>query len=148
MNVSITSALMRRLQGADIEPVAFCQQFERWKAQWPKYEYEFELFGKDAAYRTPQVSGRPDALRHVHLRPPPGSKDFSRWQDAFRFKRRKTSDRHLIYAQSRAEHYLLIAILDEPTAHAVAQMRTDGHRQAMRMFCDIADNFVHFGEIP
>jgi len=148
VEVVVASAFAAQLKDAGIEPEEFRQHFESWKAQWPKNEYSFEFFGKDAAYSTPQVHGQPEALRHVHLMPLHDSVELSRWRTAFRFKRRKTSDRHLVYAQSGTDSYLLIIILDAPTAHEIARMQTSTDRALMQTFCDIADNFVYYGDVP
>lgn len=124
------------------------QQFAHWKANWPKNEYKNELFGKDGAYAAPQVSGRRDALRHVHLMPLPDSPDLPRWLRALGFESRKTSDRHLVYAESKASDYLLITIFEAPTAHSIPKMRSAGDKLAMQKLCDIAEDFVYYSVIP
>lgn len=148
MSVAMTSELRKLLIAANIDPAGFARKFLLWKADWPKNEYAFELFGKDGAYRSPQVPGQPDGLRHVHLMPLPDSRMYRGWLRAFRHRSRKTSDRHLVYAATKKGDYLLIFILDEPTAHQVAQMRTSADRRLMNTFCDIAEDFIEFGDIP
>ncbi|MDK4688150.1 hypothetical protein QEO94_00250 [Kingella negevensis] len=43
--------------------------------------------------------------------------------------------------------HLLIAILDEPTAHQIAKMETPTDRAIMEQFAQIADKFVYHREI-
>ena len=148
MSVSITSALSQQLNQANVDPVAFAQQFALWKADWPKNEYAFELFGKDGAYRAPKVDGSMDVLRHVHIMPVPGSNQHTGWLRAFRFLSRKTSDRHLVYVQDAHRGFLLIYILDEPTAHAVARMQTREDKELMEKFAIIAENYIIDGDVP
>lgn len=148
MSVSITSELRKELRAARVDPEWFAKQFLLWKANWPRNEYSFELFGKDGAYRSPQVPGHPTALRHVHLMPLPHSRLYRGWASAFRRLGRKTSDRHLVYVESKLRGFLLIYILDEPTAHEVALMKTKDDKLLMESFCGIAEDFIDFGDVP
>jgi hypothetical protein len=52
----------------------------------------------------------------------------------------------LVYVQD-ATKYLLIALLEQPTAHAVATMQTPEDLQRMRLFVKIAEDFIYTGNI-
>lgn len=144
----MTAALKGQLAQIGVEAEYFAQQFTLWKADWPRNEYSFELFGKDGAYRAPLVDGERDVLRHVHLMPLPGSKGLRAWITKFRHRGRKVSDRHLVYVEYKPRGYLLIFILDEPYAHSVAEMRTAEDRELMGRFALIAENYIIDGEVP
>ena len=128
------------MASADLEE--FVSDFESWKKG---DEYGSYIFGKDSAYIKPQVSGASNALKHVHLVPAERTEARRKWDQQWRRKGRKTSDRVLVYAEDPTYGYLLIFILDEPTAHRVAQMRIEAHKTAMYRFRDIATNFVTYG---
>lgn len=144
----VTAALDAYLQSIGVVPADFIAEFEAWKLDWPRFEYRAPLFGKDGAYDGRIKVGRdPYVLRHAHLQP------FSRralrhWLLHFRHFKRKTSDRHLVYVTCKPYGTLLIHILDEPTAHAVAAMNTAQDKAVMKLLCDIAYNFINYGHVP
>lgn len=84
-------------------------------------------------------------LRHVHLAPQADVAQLRRWKHAHRKGSRKTSDRALVYVSDPYSGHLLIYILDEPNAHAVADMATAPHRAAMLQYAKIADHFLQTG---
>lgn len=148
MSVSMTSQLQQQLLAVGADPQAFADLFEAWKAQWPTNEFEFELFGKDGAYELPKVDGQKYGLRHVHLMPLSQSRELGAWLKRFRFRGRKTSDRHLVYVAAERNRYLLIYILDEPDAHEVARMCTAEDRALMETFAIISEDFIVDGTVP
>lgn len=143
----VTAALRAKFIAEGADPADFVTEFEDWKDQWPKYEDDFLLFGKDGSYVRARVHGKPYILRHVHLQPLHG-KHRSTWRWLFNNYKRRTSDRHLIYVTCQAHGTLLIHILNAPTAHAVAKQKTPQDRAVMRLFCTIAENFIDYGEVP
>jgi mRNA interferase YafO len=147
MAVALTKALAARLSAESIDSDVFCDAFERWKAGFPDSEFKSCLFGKDGAYTRPHVDGKPNVLRHVHLEPVADGDAWDLWMRAFRFLRRKTSDRALVYVESSTKNYLLIAILPEPDAHEVALMKTSEHKALMERFAEIASEFLFTGKI-
>lgn len=145
--VYLTSQLKDHLQSIGIDPDSFKEEFEWWRQNWPANEYSSELFGKDGAYIQPKVDGKPYSLRHVHLQPiEPAAK--SVWEAIARRLGRKTSDRHPIYFRRDDDAFLLIHILDEPTAHQVALMHTNEDKELMNTFAIIAENFDIYEEHP
>ncbi|MCC8364506.1 type II toxin-antitoxin system YafO family toxin [Lysobacter sp. A6] len=145
MAVLVTEALAKRFQDAGLDVWPFMEEFADWKDGWPAKEYDFELFGKDGMYDQPRVGGA-RVLWHVHLEP---TEDLVGWQDwmrAFTFRKRKTSNRVLVYARRHTD-YLLITILDEPDAHLIAQMRTPRHKALMESFAEIARAWIEDDEI-
>ena len=146
MAVYMTSQLRGYLLSINVDPDAFMDEFRSWKAEWPKREYESELFGKDGAYGTPLVDGNANVLRHAHITPIHPNKRKSWMKRHFR-KSRKTSDRHLIYVKDDGD-YLLIYVLEDPDAHEVAKMKTSADRTAMMQFALVAENFIIDGEVP
>ena len=116
--------------------------------QLPESEqYKNFLFGKDAAYISPKVGGDPYRLRHVHLVPLTELEDLEKWDKAHKRKSRKTSNRHLVYASDGRGNHLLIYILDEPSAHEVAAMRTPKNKDVMQGFAAVAEAFIFDGSI-
>lgn len=144
MKVKITQALTRQMLADGINPDTFIQKFLDWKAG---DEYGSYLFGKDGAYARPKMHGMPYALRHAHLVPLLDQEQLVNWHKAWRRRGRKTSDRCLIYAGNNQQEFLLIFILSEPDAHAVAQMQTVQTREIMTGFLDVAAEFLHTGRV-
>ena len=136
-----------QLLESDIEPTAFAREFSLWKAGWPKGEYAHALFGKDAAYVKPKVDGELYRLRHVHIVPFLDKDAKRRWYNAFKFRRRKTSDRHLVYVADEKGNFGLIYILDEPDAHRIARMEGLQERTIMEGFAIVAENFLFDGSL-
>lgn len=126
----------------------FVQEFSEWKKNWPAGEYHSYIFGKDGGYygavQAAVTSGR---LKHVHLVPLCDLNQLSEWNKAWRRRSRKTSDRALVYAEDNSGNYLLIFILDEPTAHEIARMRTSENKTLMLQFAAVADAWAFNGEI-
>lgn len=144
MKVSITQALTRQMLADGINSDAFLQKFLDWKAG---DEYGNYLFGKDGAYVRPSLHGMPYALRHVHLVPLLDQKQLANWHKVWRRRGRKTSDRCLIYAGNNQQEFLLIFILPEPDAHAVAQMQTAQTTAIMAGFLEVAAEFLETGRV-
>lgn len=147
MATRVTNALRALMLDRGQDPNNFAAEFDHWKSLGENGEYSSYLFGKDGAYSAPKVNGAPNALRHVHLVPLLNHEALQKWKRAYHRRSRKTSDRALVYVSDPYYGNLLIYILDEPDAHAVAQMSTEKHRDAMRRFAAIADRFIHTGEV-
>ena len=146
VRVECTEALRRSFASPSDYPV-FVRAFQHWRQDWPANEFESEYFGKDGAYVTPKVDGRSNVLWHVHLKPVADRSALARWTKLFARRSRKTSDRALVYVHSRMHGYLLIAILEEPTAHTVARMETAQHAELMLQFATVAERFIDSGKV-
>jgi hypothetical protein len=129
---------------ADLDELA--NTFTEWKEAGEQGEDDWYEFGKDSAYTKPLVNGDPYVLKHVHMTPVANTGDLVQWDRAWEFHARRTNDRVLVYVQD-ATKYHLIALLGEPTAHAVATMQTPEDLQRMRLFVQIAEDFIHTGNI-
>lgn len=147
MATFVSHALRQLLQSQGSNPDNLAAEFQNWESLGQEGEYSSLLFGKDGAYSIPTVNGFPNVLRHVHLAPLANAVALARWEKDFRRRSRKTSDRALVYVSDDYHGHLLLYILDEPDAHAVARMATDDHRRLMLAFATIAERFVHTGEI-
>ena len=147
MATRLTEALRALLLEQGQDPDNFAAEFDHWKARGAQGEFDSYLFGKDGAYATPKVNGDPHVLRHVHLVPLANHEHLARWKAVWRRRGRKTSDRALVYVSDPYYGHLLLYILDEPDAHAVARMETAEHRDLMMRFAAVADRFIHAGEI-
>lgn len=147
MATRLTFALRALLLARNEDPDNFAAEFDHWKSLGDNGEYASFLFGKDGAYSSPKVNGDPNTLRHVHLVPLSDPGQLTRWNQAFRRRSRKTSDRALVYVSDPYCGNLLIYILDEPDAHEVARMGTPKHKTAMLQFAAIADHFIQTGEV-
>jgi hypothetical protein len=144
MEVKITTMLRDALDGeggADI----LIKDFKDWKSG---DEYGSYVFGKDGAYTMPVVDGEKNVLRHVHLVPITDRVKLSRWNQAWRRRSRKVSDRALVYINGGKGKYLLIYILDESGAHDIAKMKTAEHKELMEAFAAIAEAFLDNGDVP
>jgi hypothetical protein len=146
MGIKITQALDTKLDGSYGAGAAqaFCDEF----AQWRKAGAHV-LFGKDTPYRKPLVDGA-DKLMHVHLMPSVNKGDHDLWMKRWRLKRpasHRTSDHVLVYVADDHGDWLLIAILDEPGAHAIADMRTPENKATMEGFAAVAEAFRANGAI-
>jgi mRNA interferase YafO len=122
----------------------FCTEFRRWKSA---DEYGSYWFGKDSAYVAPAVNGERYILRHVHLVPLADKVQLIKWNQAWKRRGRKTSDRVLVYVGDHRGDVLLIFILPEPDAHAVAAMKTQTHKEIMAGFATVAEAFIADGSI-
>lgn len=147
MSVQLTAHLAGQLILARIDPVAFANHFKVWKADWPKNEYESELFGKDGGYITPKVGGVPYLLKHVHLVPVLDRNSRNQWYKDLFDRSRKTSDRVLVYTERPGPSYLLIDVLDEPDAHHIAKMLSPEDKAHMEGMANVAEAFIHDGSI-
>jgi len=148
MAVRVThTAALRKSFATPASFAYFIRAFELWREDWPANEYESEFFGKDGAYGDPPVNGRRNQLLHVHLKPVQDHGALARWMTLFRRRSRKTSDRALVYVHSKLHGFLLIYILEEPTAHEVARMQNDDHARIMQSFAEIAGRFIDTGKV-
>ena len=150
MATKYTKALANQLTSIGASPVIFSAEFDDWKARCAISELaEFEnfLFGKDGAYASPKVNSIPYQLRHVHLVPLKDAERISLWKKFFKLKKRKTSNRVLVYASTTNGDHLLIYILDEPDAHKIAEMTTSDDKTLMKQLATIAADFLHDGTI-
>lgn len=140
MPVFVSHQLEEAAKAAKIDLTKLVEQFAWWKAD-PDREFRSFWFGKDGAYQSPDVDGRPYELRHCHL-PPSSEPAKTRWAAVFKKLGRKTSDRVLVYARRKNGDYLLIYVLDEPGAHEIAEMRTKDHERLMRALAEMAAVFL------
>lgn len=147
MATSFTAVLRDQFIALGEDPANFAAEFDRWKSSGERGEYDSPLFGKDGAYSSPPVNGQPNLLRHVHLVPLSDSAQLKVWHVKWRQRARKTSDRALVYASDARHGHLLLFILVEPHAHAIAQMRTPEHRATMQGLAAVAGRFIHDGTI-
>jgi mRNA interferase YafO len=147
VRVEITQTLRESLERQNIDSGVLVSDFRDWKTDWPREEYESSLFGKDSSYARPRVDGRAYELRHVHLVPLKDAEALRKWERALDWRRRKTSDRVLVYAGKDGGPYLLIFILDEPDAHTIAEMHTREDRETMEGFAEVAAAFLDDGDI-
>ena len=69
------------------------------------------------------------------------------WEAAYARDGKRTSDRVLIYVKADNGDFLLIAILAEPDAHDVAEMKTKEDRETMAGFVVVAEEFLTDGSI-
>jgi mRNA interferase YafO len=145
MVVKITTALKSALDSDKLDSQLFCNLFKQWKLS--KDEHGCYHFGKDSAYVTPLINGDKYILRHVHLVPVIDKDQLSLWKRRWSFRRRKTSNRVLIYVDDKKGNYLLIYILSEPDAHEAALMKTQQHRELMDGFAAVAEAFIEDGSI-
>ncbi len=135
---------MREL-GEDI--ALFADLFDAWKSTGAAGEFESGIFGKDGAYASPSVGGQRYLLRHVHLVPLSDPGALAAWERDWKTRSRKTSDRVLVYVSDDVHGHLLLFILEEPGAHAVALMKTPEHRELMENMAAVADAFCQAGII-
>lgn len=144
MKLQVTQALLDQLilAGADVE--VFKNRFLTWKQGG---EYSSYYFGKDAPYDPPRVEGFGPVLQHVHLVPLQDTEKLDQWNKKWKFRSRKTSDRALVYAEDKTHGFLLLYILDEPTAHVVCKMRTAEDKALMEGFAAVAMHFIMNGKV-
>lgn len=149
MATRVTQILAAQLLTLGKNVENFAAEFNNWKASGEKGEYSSYIFGKDGAYARPSVNGRKDVLRHVHLVPlnDPRPETQSLWDKNWRLKKRKTSNRALVYVSDRQHGHLLLLILEEPDAHNIAEMKTEPHRLLMLKLAALAEKFIYTGEI-
>lgn len=147
MPVSITEYLRQEMLGIGTDPEEFLNEFDSWKSKGPAGEDCHYYFGKDGDYKRPLVDGK-RVLRHVHLIPMEESSYMAEWDRSWnRRQGKRVSDTCLVYADAGRQRYLLIAILWEPNAHEVAEMRTPEHADLMHRFATVAAQFIFNGTI-
>jgi len=150
MATSYTKALEAQLASISASAARLAKDFDAWKvacALNPDAEYEDPRFGKDGAYIAPKVDGVPYVLRHVHLVPLKDTVKLATWNRFFGLKKRKTSDRALVYVTAPSGAHLLLFILDEPSAHEVAKMKTAEHKALMLQLATVASAFIQDGSV-
>lgn len=132
--VWIFGDLFSTLESRGIAPEFLRESFAAYKSG---DEFSHKLFCHD-------IGSDPRCyLRHVHFIPTdPESQKV--WIDLYRdrFKRkRRTSDRYVLYAQDKNYGFLLIDILDDPGAHDLWMQR----RTKLAGYEKIASDFCTFG---
>ena len=142
-----THALHHQLTAIGEDSNGWTDFFDDWKARGPAGEYDNYFFGKDGAYVGIKMDAPHGKLMHVHLVPISDPLALARWERDWARRSRKVSDRALIYADDGHGNYLLIYVLDEPTAHAIASMATQQDRETMQAFAAVAFAFVFDGSI-
>jgi mRNA interferase YafO len=124
----------------------FVESFTEWKAAGGGEDDAYE-FGKDSAYINPKVNGANNVLRHVHLVPIVDQRQAAKWDKKWEQHSRRTSDRVLVYVDDQGKRFLLIAVLEEPDAHDIAQMKSSGNKRRMELFAAVAEAFIYNREI-
>ena len=147
MATKCTGQLKSQLDALNESCELFASTFHAWKAQGAAGEFDSYLFGKDGAYVKPTVDGNPYLLRHVHLVPLKDIEKKSLWDKLWMRRSRRTSDRVLVYASGSSVDHLLIYILEEPEAHAIAEMRTPEDKALMARFAQVAAAFLFDGTV-
>lgn len=147
MPVFTTRPLVDAAQSEGWSLLEIVREFETWKAGGPAREHDSLYFGKDSSYATPTVDGQRYVLRHVHLMPLSDAEQLTKWRLNFQRRSRKTSDRSLIYVSDDKGNHLLIFVLPEPDAHAVARMGTQNDKETMEGFAEVAAAFLFDGSI-
>ncbi len=142
-----THALHNQLAAIGEDSAGWADFFDDWKARGPAGEYDNYFFGKDGAYVGIKMDAPHVKLMHVHLVPILDPVALARWERDWARRSRKVSDRALIYADDGHGNYLLIYVLDEPSAHAIAKMATQQDRETMQAFAAVASAFVFDGSI-
>jgi Toxin YafO, type II toxin-antitoxin system len=72
--------------------------------------------------------------------------DLARWNHNWRYHRKRTSDRYILYANGGISHgFLLIAIINDPGAHA---LWNEQNRAVLALMEGIAEQFCIFGRLP
>ena len=146
MTTAYTNALRQQFERQEALEL-FVTEFSQWKAAGEAGEYLSYLFGKDSAYAKLPPGMITGQLRHVHLVPVLDKETLAAWDKAHHRGSRKVSDRALVYAEDTRGNFLLLFILTEPDAHAIAEMRTSEHKTLMRQFVQIAETWAFGGEI-
>lgn len=130
--------LFARLFDSEIERNLFLTRFEEWKTNGENSSY---YFGKDGYY-LPIQSG----LKHVHLVPILDLTAQKKWNKNWKNGTRRTSDTCLVYVEDKQD-FLLITVLPEPLAHAIAAQQEEKHRKIMAYFWQIAEQFFYYRNI-
>jgi len=139
-----TKAFKAQIWALSEDPDHWATYFQEWTSLPDPYVDEF--FGKDSAYVRPKVGGKSYVLRHVHLKPfEPAA--LTQWESDHWLRTRKVSNRVLVYASDGKGNHLLIFILNEPDAHAIADMKTAEDKATMEGFATVAEAFNFNGDI-
>ena len=144
MYVTMTQELRASLARDGLDGDELIERFTKWKSG---DEYGSYYFGKDSAYVRPHVDGKPYQLRHVHTVPLQDQDALRRWKTVYRRRGRKTSDRVLVYTADGKDGFLLIYVLEEPTAHEIANMKTVEDTEIMEGFAEVAAAFIDNGDV-
>lgn len=147
MATVFTELLREQLKDSFGQPDALtlANTFDLWKKaiqNQPISEFTSDFFGKDGAYCNPKIDGRQYQLRHVHLKPIEDKNKKKTWAIRLQQKSRKTSNRILVYVTRNVDEHLLIFILEEPSAHEIAEMRTEEDKKVMHNFAKIAEKYL------
>lgn len=142
MTVYMTDAFRQQFLKIGVNADFFIECFAEFKGKPLNHD---DIFGWDTTYKTPEINGWQYVLRHVHLRPT-NAEQRVEWDRLAREKKHKTSDRALVYVAHANGNSLLIGILEEPEAHEVARMLTREHKEIMKKFAVIAEEFVRTGK--
>ena len=135
--VAIAEALRAQILSVGMDPNELIQDFSDWKDA-PNVEHF--TFGSDALGRGSKL------LRHVHMVPLFVPEDWDYWTHQWSHGWPRTSDRYLFYVDGGLAYgYLLIAIIDDPGAHAVWTTAYARYRKDLE---GIADSFFYFGLMP
>jgi hypothetical protein len=144
MQVKMTQVLRKSLESQGLNADKLLEDFATWRAG---DEFGHPFFGKDSAYGSPKVDGQKNVLRHVHLVPLNDLDSLEKWKKDDSRGSRKKSDRVLVYVSDGTKKHLLIFILDDPGAHAIADMQNQADRETMLGFAEVAAEFLDTGEI-
>lgn len=142
MTTKCSDALCQQLRDLGDSPDEWADYFQEWKNRGPSGEYTDYFFGKDSAYHSPKIASPDGKLMHVHLVPILDEDALKKWDKDWGRRTRKRSNRALVYADSGSGDYLLIFVLNEPDAHAIAEMQTQEHAETMEFFAKVADAFI------
>lgn len=145
--VSTTQIIASHFRSTGANLQQFVTDFSQWKDAGSAGEDDSYEFGKDSAYVAPRVNGEKNILRHVHIVPIIDENAIKKWDRKWGQHGRRTSDRVLVYVSDDNDKFLLIAILEEPDAHEIAEMRTQQHRERMELFAQIAEEFIYNGKV-
>jgi len=145
--ISTTQILENHFQSTGANLQRFVADFAQWKDAGSAGEDDFYEFGKDSAYVAPRVNGEKNILRHVHIVPILDENALKKWNRKWEQFGRRTSDRVLVYVNDGGDKFLLIAVLEEPDAHEIAEMKTQQHRERMELFAQIAEEFIYNGKV-
>lgn len=144
MTVEITEFFKKSLLRNKIPLDIFVELFAEFKAGPPLHS---KYFGKDVGYEAPVVGGKPFVLKHVHMIPQSDEVALKDWLNAYKHRAQKTSDRALVYVTNEDGDHLILGLLEEPHAHAIAKMRLPEHQQLMQGFAAAAQQFLIDGTI-
>jgi hypothetical protein len=120
-------------------PEAFTQRFLEWKSGGEDESY---YFGKDALNRNSKW------LRHVHMVPIASPDSLEQWDKNWQRSRARKSDRYLFYSDGGPFGYLLLGVVNDPSAHQFLAGSRSSDRVVLLEMEKQADAFYHFGRLP